>query len=221
VILEACVESVTEARAAQAGGAARVELCANLAGHGTTPPDTLLAACVRALAIPVFVMARPRQGSFVYRPEEVTTMRRQIARAKALGASGVVTGALTPAGAVDEPAMRALLDAASPLPVTVHRAFDLIRDRGEAIETLVALGAARVLTSGGRARAAEGSDTIAGLVQQAGGRLVVIAGGGVRAHNVRAIVARTGVAEVHAHLTTEAAVRALVSRLRPAGETSG
>ena len=39
------------------------------------------------------------------------------------------------------------------------------------------------------------------LVRGAGSRLVVMAGGGVREENVRALVARSGVREVHVRLT--------------------
>src|ERR1051326_1937973 len=39
VIVEACVESLDEALAAENGGANRLELCANLAVGGTTPSD--------------------------------------------------------------------------------------------------------------------------------------------------------------------------------------
>jgi copper homeostasis protein len=210
VILEACVESVDEARAAEAGGAARVELCIDLAVQGTTPPDLLLGDCVRALTIPVCAMVRPRGGPFVYSPSEIAAMREDVRRARALGARGIVTGALTEAGGVDAEAMRALVEAAGPLPTTFHRAFDLIRDRREALESLIAIGIARVLTSGGAATAVEGADAVETLVRQAAGRLVVVAAGGIRAHNVRAVVEGTGVTEVHAHVTTVEDVTRLV-----------
>ena len=217
VILEACVETVEEARAAEAGGAARVELCANLADQGTTPEAARLAACVSAAAIPVFAMVRPRPGAFVYVPAERDAMEVEARRARTLGASGIVTGALTPERTIDVPAMRALVAAAGPLPVTFHRAFDLVGDRPEALETLIDLGVSRVLTSGAAATALDGAVEIARIVRQAAGRIVVVAGGGVRAHNVGEIVARSGVSEVHAHLGGEDAVRAVVSRLRSGG----
>lgn len=210
VLVEACVESVDEARAAETGGAARVELCVDLAQQGITPPDTLLADCVRILTIPVCAMVRPRGGSFVYTPAEVTMMREQIRRARARGARGIVTGCLKEDGTVDAEATRALVDAAGPLPVTFHRAFDLTGDLSDTLDTLIALGIARILTSGGAATALEGVDEIARLVRRASGRLVVMAGGGIRWHNVGQVVAQSGVTEVHAHVTTVEDVARLV-----------
>jgi copper homeostasis protein len=97
--------------------------------------------------------------------------------------------------------LRELVALAAPLPVTFHRAIDVCADPQDAIATLVACGAARVLTSGQAATAAAGADAIRALVAAAGDRLVVMAGAGVRDDNVAALVARTGVAEVHLSAT--------------------
>lgn len=215
-ILEACVETLEEARAAEAGGASRIELCAHLAAEGTTPDDRLLEACITGLRVPVVAMVRPRPGPFVYDAAELAVMAQQVERVRALGSAGIVTGALTLGGAVDVPALRVLMDAAGPLPVTFHRAFDLAPNRDEALATLIAVGIARVLTSGGAATAAEGMPEIARLVRRAAGRLVVVAAGKVRAANVRDLIDHTGVSEVHARISTADAARAIVSRLRPA-----
>jgi copper homeostasis protein len=212
-ILEACVETVDEARAVEQGGASRIELCANLAEQGTTPDEMTIAACVAAVRIPVFVMVRPRTGNFVYTSEELASMRRQVSRARSLGASGIATGALRRGRTIDTEAMTAMLDAAGPLPLTCHRAFDLTPDRDEALETLIRLGAARVLTSGGAATADAGAGAIAALVRRAAGRIGVVAAGTIRAHNVRDVLVRTGATEVHAHVTSAAEVRTLVARL--------
>jgi copper homeostasis protein len=209
-IVEACVETVDEARSAEAGGASRLELCANLAEGGTTPDEATVRAVVNAVAIPAFIMIRPRAGSFVYTDAELADMERQVVRAQTRGANGIVTGALTAADAIDVLSVRRLVAAAGPLPVTFHRAFDRVADRERALDTLATLGVARVLTSGGAPTALDGADDIARLVRQAAGRLIVVAAGGVRAHNVREVVARTGVAEIHAHLTAVGAVDAIV-----------
>ena len=107
-------------------------------------------------------------------------------------------GALRPDATIDAGVMRRLIDVARPLPVTCHKAIDATRDPIEALEALLALGVDRVLTSGGADTAAAGAATIARMVARAGDALVVMAGGGVRAHNVAAIVQQTGVREVHA-----------------------
>ena len=213
VLVEACVDDVDAAVAAAAAGAGRIELCANLAEGGTTPSaGTVVLARERLrerLKVPLFVFVRPRGGDFLYDASEIETMCHDVHFARAAGADGVVIGALTADGAVDAPAVRALVDAAGPLEVTFHRAFDVVRDQADALEQLVVLGVRRVLTAGGAPDAVTGAPAIAGLVRQAGGRLTVMAGGGVRAENVAALVAATGVREVHlrAAVPLESAMR--------------
>jgi copper homeostasis protein len=211
IAVEACVETLAEALDAQAGGADRIELCADLASDGTTPPDDLIRACVRQLALPVFVMIRPRPGAFVFEDDEIERMLRQARHARKLGARGLVTGALDARGRVDVAALAALVREAHGLPVTFHRAFDRIDDKEAALEELAALGVSRVLTSGGAPTALEGAAVLARLVRQAGSWIGIVAGGGVRAHNVSDVIARTGAREVHGHFGTAAAVRDIVA----------
>jgi len=201
VLVEACVDSVESALAAERGGAGRLELCDALFDGGTTPSAGMIAACRDRISIPLFVIIRPRGGGFVYSDAELDVMRRDIVAARGLGVDGVVIGAMRPDGSVHEEQTRSLVDTARGLPVTFHRAFDFAPDLGAALEGLVAAGASRVLTSGGAPTARDGADALAALVRQAGGRLVVMAGGGVREENVRDIIATTGVREVHVRLT--------------------
>jgi copper homeostasis protein len=98
--------------------------------------------------------------------------------------------------------------------VTFHRAIDSVVNLPAALEEAIEAGASRVLTSGGAATAVEGVDLIAALVGQARGRITVIAGGGIREHNVRDVIARTGVREVHARLIDEGQMRGLVDVAR-------
>ena len=199
--MEACVDSVESAEAAERGGAGRLELCDALFDGGTTPSAGMIAACKEHVSIPVFVIIRPRGGGFVYSDAEMGVMRRDIAIARGLGADGVVIGPLRPDGTVHALRAAALIEAADDLPVTFHRAFDFAPDLGAALEALVAAGVSRVLSSGGAPSAREGIPALASLVQRAAGRIAVIAGGSVRDENVREIVGATGVREVHVRLT--------------------
>jgi len=214
VVIEGCVESLEAAQAAEQGGAHRIELCTNLAIGGTTPVMELVAACVSRLSIPVFVMVRPRGGDFRYAAAERAQMIDEIKRAKDAGAHGVVTGALHPDESVNETLTRELIAAARPLPVTFHRAFDSCDDVEEALETLIALGARRVLTSGQAATAPEGAVTIAKLVRRAAGRIGILAGGGVNGDNVAALVRTSGVREVHLSTKDAEKVRRVVESVR-------
>ena len=197
VLVEACVDSVASALAAERGGAGRLELCDNLFDGGTTPSAGMITAVKAAVRIPVFVIVRPRGGGFVHSDDELGVMRLDIEAARMLGADGIVLGVLTRDARVDAEQLRTLMGHAGELPVTFHRAFDLTRDREEALEELVRFGVKRVLTSGGAASALEGIDAIGALVKRAAGQITVMAGGGVREETVQEIVHRTRVAEVH------------------------
>jgi copper homeostasis protein len=205
---------------AERANADRIELCVGLDEGGITPPLELIRSVKRAVAIPVYVLVRPRAGGFVYSVAELTTMRRDIESAVVAGADGIVTGALTREGLVDVDGTRGLLRAAGEVPVTFHRAFDHARDAFEALEKLIELGAARVLSAGGAASATEGAETIAALVTKSGERLRVVAAGSVRAHNVGQLLRRTHAREVHARFIDEAGMRELVEVVRNYGAAS-
>ena len=207
VLLEVAVETVAAARAAERAGASRLELCVDLANGGTTPPPSLTRDVVAAVRLPVFVMIRPRAGDFVYAGDECAAMAGQIDEAIACGAAGLVLGVLQQNRRVDVPQTGALVARAGGRPVTFHRAFDQSPDLESALDDLIAAGAARVLTSGGAATALDGSPRLAVLVRKAANRIVVLAAGGVRAHNVTAIVTATGVSEVHMRFEDETRTR--------------
>lgn len=196
MLLEICVDSLDSALAAQAGGADRIELCSALSEGGLTPSLGLLETVREHLVIPIQVMIRPRGGDFCYSDLEFRAMRRDIELAKAAGADGVVFGLLQPDGRVDIERTRALLEAARPMSITFHRAFDLTSDPFIALETLIGLGVDRLLTSGQAATAYEGLDLIARLVTRADQRIKIMPGGGVEAH-VGEIIEASGVSEVH------------------------
>jgi copper homeostasis protein len=215
ILVEAAVDSLDDTLAAVEGGADRLELCANLDVGGTTPDWAVMAEVLGRVQVPVFAMIRPRGGSFLYSSSELDHMRRDIATALELGATGVVLGVLDGMKRIDVKHTRSLVRAASGAPVTFHRAFDRTLDLFGSLEELISLGVARVLTSGGAATASEGADMLAALVARAGGRIEVLAGGGVRANNVREIVRRTGVREVHARCEGDVArIRAIGDALR-------
>ena len=220
VIVEAAVESLDDALAAVAGGADRLELCANLDAGGTTPSAALITAVREKVELPLVVMIRPREGDFVYSDDELSRMYEDVAMARSLGASGVVLGVLDTFDRLDLERTAALVEAARGTPVTFHRAIDQVARRVVSIDALAALGVARVLSSGGAETASDGVDELRAMVQRAGDRLDIVAGGGVRANNARAIVERTGVTEVHARcLGDSARIRGIVDAVSTATPT--
>jgi copper homeostasis protein len=198
VLVEAAVDSVESALAAERGGAGRLELCANLDVGGTTPSGELIDAVLQRVSIPVVAMVRPRGGSFVHTAEEIAQMHRDLELVIEHGVHGVVLGVLTADGAVDTVPVRALVAEAGETPVVFHKAFDRIADRQRALATLIDLGVARVLTSAGRPSALEGAHALVELRAQANGGIEILAGGKVRGDNVRELVDLSGVTQVHA-----------------------
>ena len=196
-ILEGCVDSYASAVAACRGGADRLELCANLAIGGTTPSTALFLQVRRDCPVPINVLIRPRFGDFLYSEMEIREMEETIRQFRQLGANGVVLGALTPEGALDEAVMARLMDAAEGLDVTLHRAFDMTRDPLEALEAAVRLGCRTILTSGQARDALAGAETLRAVRAQAAGRIDIMAGSGVRRNNIQELYDRTGVHVFH------------------------
>lgn len=194
---EICVDSPESALAAQKGGAGRVELCDNLLEGGTTPSLGSIKTARRLLDLDLHVIIRPRGGDFLYSDIEFETMKLDIAAAKKAGVDGVVIGLLTRDGEIDRPRTAELIARARPMSVTVHRAFDMCRDPSEALEALVELGVDRILTSGQQASAVEGAALIAQMVEQAAGRIGIIACGSIDESNAATVVAATRAKEFH------------------------
>lgn len=202
-LVEACVQTIASAEAAQRAGAGRIELCAALETGGVTPGAGVIRMVRAGVGIPLQILIRPREGNFVYREPEVEAMLAEIREARRAGADGVVLGALDHHGRIERETVARLVEAAGPLPVTFHRAFDQVTDQAGAVELLIGLGVARILTSGGAGRAEDGIPRLTELVRASAGRVGIVAGGGVRAPGVVRLVAETGVGEVHLGPRTE------------------
>lgn len=197
VLVEVVADSVATAIAAERAGAHRLELCCAVGEGGLTPSLGTLVEVLHAVHVPVFAMLRPRRGDFLFDDGEFRAMRRDLDLLLHHGARGIVTGALSADGRIDRERTRELVRAAGRVPVTFHRAFDLVPDADEALDVLVDLGVTRVLTSGQAPTAESGVARIAALVARARSRIHVMAGAGVRARNAAAIVRATGVSELH------------------------
>lgn len=199
--VEIAVQDAAGVRIALEGGAARVELCQALGLGGLTPSAGLVEAAVAAASAAsapgfVHVLVRPRGGGFVYDADELDTIVRDIRHARLLGADGVVVGALTESGALDEAAIASFVEAAEGIDVTVHRAVDASADPVASVRALTGLGVRRVLTSGGGVDCRAGLPALERMVAEVAGRLEVMSGGGVRVPDI-ADLERAGVDAVH------------------------
>jgi len=186
-LLEVCVDSLTSARHAIAGGADRLELGSALAVGGLTPYTALLRQIREESDIPVRCLMRHRAGDFLYPADELELLRRQILQLKNAGADGFVIGCLTPAGSLDTEAMKPLVDACGGSGITLHRCIDVSRDPVQTYLDAMALGIDTVLTSGAASSCRLGRPMIEKLIalrDETGGPEVLI-GAGVNAALIR------------------------------------
>lgn len=197
-IIEICANSAQSCVEAEAGGAARVELCAAIPEGGTTPSyGEIRMAQALTSRIDINVIIRPRGGDFFYTEAEVGSMLEDIELCKQLKVHGVVVGCLTKEGDIDAALLHRLVQAAKPLSVTFHRAFDVCRDPFTALEQIIEAGCDRILTSGQQPDAVKGIPMLAELVKRAAGRIIIMPGCGVRENNIAQIEAETGATEFH------------------------
>jgi copper homeostasis protein len=199
--LEICVDTPDGLAAAIKGGADRIELCSALSIGGLTPSPGLMKIAAKA-ALPVYAMIRPREGDFVFSPGEMDQMRRDIDAAREAGLAGVVLGASQPRGKLDAEALFHLRHHAEGLGATLHRAFDLVPDFDDALETAISLGFERILTSGGARKALDALGGLKALVERAGDRISIMPGSGVRPENALQVLTETGAREIHASCRT-------------------
>lgn len=204
MLLEISAYSLDDAIRAETAGAHRIELCSDAATGGVTPSAGTIQTAREHLRIPLFVIIRPRPGSFVYSDAEFASMRRDIEICKSLKVDGVVLGLLTANNDIDRDRTAQLVELARPMEVTFHRAFDLTPNPLRALEQVIASGCSRLLTSGHHSTALEGATEIASLVSAARGKIVIMPGAGVRSSNIAELARRTGAAEFHSSARTTA-----------------
>lgn len=214
--LELCVDTADGLRACQ-GRVDRIELCSALSIGGLTPSAGLIEQAKDSDAA-VHAMIRPRAGDFDFSPAEVDQMCRDIDCVRKAGLSGVVVGA-TKGAQLDVPALHAMRAAAGDLSLTLHRVIDILPDPIAAIQTVIDLGFARILSSGGAHRAVEGVPRLRDMVKVAEGNIDIMAGSGVRAANVAQIARATGIRSFHASCSVQVPVSSVAAQFGFGGGT--
>lgn len=209
-ILEVCADSVESALSAKAGGATRLELCANLVIGGTTPGYELFEQVKKETGLPIRVLIRPRFGDFLYSEYEYQQMLCDVRHFAEAGADGVVIGSLNADGTLNETQMRGLARAAGGSGITLHRAFDVCVDPFGALQRAAELGVDTILTSGQEAGCMQGRELIRQLVcatqdSRSDGRetaallegVTILVGAGVVSSNIKEIAMTTGAHAFH------------------------
>ena len=204
-IIEIATTDYTTTRSAVEGGADRIELCAALTDGGTTPSYGTIKQCREKFEVQLFPIIRTRSGDFLYSDDEFEIMKEEVNLCRQLGCDGVVVGLLNKDGTVDVKRTAKLVEAAYPLEVTFHRAFDRCKDPFEALEQLIQIGCQRILTSGQQPAAPQGIELIAQLVKAADDRIIIMPGSGVRKENIKELAVKTGAVEFHSSLRAKLA----------------
>ena len=182
--IEIALEEARHAEGLHALGVDRIELCENLAEGGLTPSFGRAREVVAATHLPVYAMLRPRAGNFHYSSSEQHQMLLDLEMLSKTGIRGVVVGALTGEGLLDERFMALVTDKAKQhnLGITFHRAFDVCKDPEAVVQTLIDLGVERILTSGFQPKV--DPQGLAKTLRWASGRIQIQAGSGVHAEVV-------------------------------------
>ena len=199
-VVEIATTDFESTKNAVAGGADRIELCANLGEGGTTQSYGVIRMVREQFDLPVYPIIRVRGGDSLYTEEEYECMMMDALNCKAMDCDGVVTGFLKANGEIDVARTAKIVGAVYPLGVTFHRAFDRCKDPLQALEQIIDAGCERILTSGQETTAVKGSNLIRQLVEQAAGRIIIMPGSGVRADNVKALADSTHCTEFHSSL---------------------
>lgn len=196
LVLEVCAFAIQSCIIAERVGAARVELCDNPVEGGTCPSYGTIKRVRGKVSIDLYPILRPRSGNYFYDDEEFAIVREDIQVCKEIGCDGISVGVQKMDGTLDVERMRRVVEWAYPMGVTCNRAFDAVPDAYKALEELIDCGCERVLTSGQKSAAPDATEVLAKLVQQAGGRISVMPGAGVRSTNLEKLIA-TGAYEFH------------------------
>ena len=149
------------------------------------------------LTIPAFPIIRPRGGNFHYSKEEIEIMKEDIKVCKSLGAKGVVLGVLTADNKVDFETLKELVDLASPMEVTFHKAVDELENPVEVIDRFVEIGVKRILSSGTKETALEGKDILNAMIKKADNRIIILIAGKVTSDNFEEVAAAIPSTEYH------------------------
>ena len=199
-IIEIATSDFATTKSAVEGGADRIELCANLAEGGTTPSYGTIKQCREAFSVSLYPIIRPRGGDFLYTKDEFEIMLQDVKLCKQLGCDGIVIGLLNMDGTIDMVRIAVLVEAAYPMGITFHRAFDRCKDPFVAMEQLIEIGCERILTSGQEPSVVDGVKLVTELNKKADDRIIIMPGSGVRKENIKMLAERTGCMEFHSSL---------------------
>ena len=195
--MEVCAFNIQSAIIAEKAGAARVELCDNPVEGGTTPSYGTIRQTREKISILLYPIIRPRSGNYFYDENEMAIVKQDILMCKELGCDGISIGVQKIDGQIDTHKLQQIIEWAYPMGVTCNRAFDVTPDPYKALEDLITCGCERVLTSGQKSSAPDAGEILNTLVKQAGNRIIIMPGAGIKSSNIVKLIAESGAKEFH------------------------
>ncbi|MBP2001813.1 copper homeostasis protein [Paenibacillus shirakamiensis] len=198
--LEAIAYTLSDAKLALSAGADRIEVISAPSEGGLTPSLGFVEELREQTSKDIRIMIRPHSRHFIYDADDASVLIRDAELLRNRAIDGLVFGALTPEGLVDESLLVKILEASGGLPITFHRAFDEIKDQEHALRTLSQYSeVTHILTSGGQSSALKAIDQIKKLQELATtlGTISILAGAGLTVEALPEFIRQTGVDEVH------------------------
>ena len=190
-LVEVIACSLTDAIAAENGGAGRLEIVRSGEVGGLTPSVALVGEIVAAVSIPVRVMLRENSGFEVAGEIEIAALCSAAREFSLLGVDGIVIGFLRGRD-VDLPVLKRVLSAAPTLKATFHRAFEELPDHEAAVASLKRLPQFdRILASPAHVH------NLNRLVECAASELTIIAGGGLDRASLESLLQSSPIREFH------------------------
>ncbi len=202
--LEIIVETVEDARAAEAGGATQLDLKAHYPCSGITPSIGMVTIIAQTVKIPIILMVRPHARSFLASTADLQAARADILAAKALGVQDFMFGFLTKEHTLDVQAVAQLRDAAGDGRIHMHLAWELSRDPWQALDQMLSLGFYSIHTGGlstqGTAfggSALDAAGNIRRIAEIVNGRMEIFLAGSVSSENAVSLMRATGITNLH------------------------
>ncbi len=196
-ILEVCAFHIESCIIAEKAGAARVELCDNPIEGGTSPSYGAIKQVREKISILLYPILRPRSGNYFYTDEEFEILKDDIEMCRQLKCDGISVGISGIDAKIDKERFKRIVEWAGPMGVTCNRVFDCAPDAFEALEAIIECGCERVLTSGQMTAAPDAAELLGKLVQQAGDRIIIMPGAGVKSTNIAKLREESGAVEFH------------------------
>lgn len=154
MLIEVIATTIQDVIDANEYGADRVELCSSMDQDGLTPSIGLIKEASHISKIPINVMVRNHNQSFVYNDADKKIMLDEISFINDTEANGIVIGMLEENGTIDEPFLQAVSEKLNNKEIVFHKAFDQIEDKISTLKIIKEYPDVKtVLTAGGQGSA--------------------------------------------------------------------